>query len=145
MTVPGIMLDIVTAERTVYSKEVNSIIAPGIEGEMGILPHHAPLMTSLQAGELRVSEAGEEFSLAISGGFLEVQPDRVIILADSAERDDEIDLARAEEAKRRAEERLREPVAETDRARAEAALHRSIARLKVGEKRRRRRQGPATM
>ncbi len=138
---PGIMLDIVTAERVVFSEEVDVIVVPGVEGEMGILPHHTPLMTTLQAGELRVRQAGEEFSLAISGGFLEVRPDRVIILADTAERDEEIDLARAEEAKRRAEESLSRLTPEVNLAQAEAALRRSMARLKVAEKRRRRRPG----
>ncbi|MFC2057216.1 F0F1 ATP synthase subunit epsilon [Chloroflexota bacterium] len=139
-------LDIVTAERLVYSEDVDIVIAPGIEGELGILPHHASLMTTLQAGELRVREGEEEFSLAISSGFLEVRPDRVIVLADTAERDEEIDLARAEEAKRRAEEILRQRAPEVDKAQAEAALQRSLARLKVAEKRRRRRgQGPVTM
>ncbi len=142
---PGIMLDIVTAERVVYSKEVNSVVAPGTEGELGILPHHSTLMTTLTGGELRINEGGEEILMAISGGFLEVRPDRIIVLADSAERDDEIDLSRAEEAKLRAEERLSQPATELDKTRAEAALHRSLIRLKVGEKSRRRRQGPATM
>ncbi len=85
---------------------------------------------------------GEEFSLVISGGFLEVRPDRIIVLADAAERAEEIDLARAEEAKRRAQEYLGRPASEIDIAQAEAALVRSLARLKVGEKRRRRSQGP---
>lgn len=140
-----ITLDIVTAERLVYSEEVDIVVAPGVEGQLGILPHHAPLMTTLQAGEMIVRKGGEEFSLAISGGFLEVRPDRIIVLADTAERDDEIDLARAEEAKRRAEERLSQAAVGVDTARAEAALRRSLARLRVAEKRRRRRQGPATM
>ncbi|MFC2020228.1 F0F1 ATP synthase subunit epsilon [Chloroflexota bacterium] len=135
---PGILLDIVTAERVVYSEDVDTVTAPGIEGELGILPNHTPLMTILQAGELKVKQAGEEFSLAISGGFLEVRPDRVIVLADTAERDDEIDLARAEEAKRRAQERLGHSTAEMDMVRAEAALRRSLIRLKVAERRRRR-------
>ena len=140
-----IRLDIVTAERLVYSEEVDTIIAPGIEGQLGILPHHTPLMTILQAGEMMVRKGGEEFFLAISGGFLEVRPDRVIVLADTAERDEEIDLARAEEAKRRAEERLSEHVPETDVGRAEAALRRSLARLRVAEKRRRRSRPPGTL
>ena len=135
----GIRLDIVTAERQVYSDEVDVIVAPGIEGELAILPHHAPLMTTLQAGELRVRQGGEEFSLAVAGGFLEVRPDRVTILADAAERAEEIDVARAEEAKRRAEEQLGRSATEVDIARAEAALRRSLVRIKVGEKRRRRR------
>ena len=137
----GIRLDIVTAERQVYSDEVDVIVAPGIEGELAILPHHTPLMTTLQPGELRVKQDGEEFSLAISGGFLEVRPDRVTILADAAERAEEIDIARAEEAKRRAEEQLGQPATEVDSIiRAEAALRRSLIRIKVGEKRRRRRR-----
>lgn len=134
----GIKVDIVTAERVVYSDEVDIIIAPGIEGQLGILPHHAPLMTVLQPGELRVRKGKEELSLAISGGFLEVRPDRTIILADAAERDDEIDLARAEAAKKRAEEQLRHPTPEVDVSQAEAALRRAFIRIKVGERRRRR-------
>ena len=135
----SIRLDIVTAEGVVYSEDVDVVVAPGIEGQLGILPHHAPLMTTLQEGELRVRKGGDEFSLAISGGFLEVRPDRVIVLADAAERAEEIDLARAEEAKRRAEEQLSRRTPEVDMAQAEAALRRSLTRLKVGEKRRRRR------
>ncbi|MFC2016227.1 F0F1 ATP synthase subunit epsilon [Chloroflexota bacterium] len=134
----SIRLDIVTAERVVYSEEVEVVIAPGVEGQLGILPHHAPLMTTLQVGELLARKGGEEFSMVISGGFLEVRPDRVIVLADVAERAEEIDLARAEEAKRRAEERLSRYAPEVDMARAEAALRRSLIRIKVGEKRRRR-------
>jgi len=136
----SIKLDIVTAERSVFSEEVDVVVAPGIEGQLGILPHHTPLMTTLQAGELRVKKGGEEFSLVISGGFLEVRPDRIIVLADAAERAEEIDLARAEEAKRRAQEYIGRPIPEVDIARAEAALRRSLARLKVGEKRKRRSQ-----
>ena len=135
----GIRLDIVTVERLVYSDEVDVIVAPGIEGELGILPNHAPLMTTLQPGELRIRQGGEEFSMAVTGGFLEVRPDRVTILADAAERAEEIDIARAEEAKRRAEEQLGRELVEVDTARAEAALRRSMIRLKVAEKRRRRR------
>jgi F-type H+-transporting ATPase subunit epsilon len=135
-----IKLDVVTAERAVYSDDVDMVIAPGIEGELGILPHHTPLMTMLQPGELIARKGTEEFSLAVSGGFLEVRPDRVIVLADSAERAEEIDIARAEEAKRRAEQRLEERyVPGVDAARAEAAIRRSMIRLKIVTKRRRRR------
>ena len=134
----GIKLDIVTAERVVYSDEVDVVVAPGVEGQLGILPHHAPLMTTLQAGELRVRKGEEEFFLAISGGFLEVRPDRVIVLADAAERAGEIDIVRAEEAKRRADEQLSRRVPEVDTAQAEAALRRSLIRLKVAERRKRR-------
>jgi len=137
----SIRLDIVTAERVVYSEEVDAVVAPGVEGQLGILPHHTPLMTTLEVGELLVRKGGEEFSMVISGGFLEVRPDRVIVLADAAERAEEIDIARAEEAKRRAEERISRRIPEVDLAQAEAALRRSLVRLKVGEKRRRRRPG----
>ncbi len=135
----GIRLDIVTAEQLVFSEDVDVVIAPGIEGEMAILPRHAPLMTMLQPGELRVRQEGDEFSMAVTGGFLEVRPDRVTVLADAAERAEDIDAARAEEAKRRAEEWLAGRPSETDTARAEAALRRSLIRLRVAEKRRRRR------
>jgi F-type H+-transporting ATPase subunit epsilon len=133
-----IRLEIVTAEQVIYSDEVDIVIAPGVEGELGILPHHAPLMTMLQPGELRFRKEGEEFSLAISGGFLEVRPDKVVILADAAERCEEIDIARAEEAKCRAEERLQLHPPGMDMARAEAALRRSLTRINVAEKMRRR-------
>jgi F-type H+-transporting ATPase subunit epsilon len=138
----SLKLDIVTAERIVYSADVDIVIAPGVAGQLGILPHHAPLMTILQAGELVVRRGGEEESLAISGGFLEVRPDRVIILADSAERADEIDVARAEAARKRAEDRLKERQAvglDESRA-AEAALQRAVARITVADKMKRRRK-----
>ncbi|MBL7124655.1 MAG: F0F1 ATP synthase subunit epsilon [Dehalococcoidales bacterium] len=131
-------LDIVTAERVVFSEDVDVVVAPGVEGQLGILPHHAPLMTMLLPGELRIRRGGEEFSLVISGGFLEVRPDRIIVLADAAERVEEIDIARAEEAKRRAEELLSRHAPEVDTAQAEAALRRSLARLKVVGRRKRK-------
>ncbi len=136
---PSIKLDIVTAERVVYSAEVDAVIAPGAEGQLGILPHHAPLMTMLQAGELVARQGSREDIMAISGGFLEVRPDRVIVLADQAERAEEIDIARAEAAKKRAEERLHDrKAAGLDEARAEASLRRAIIRLSVAEKIKRR-------
>jgi F-type H+-transporting ATPase subunit epsilon len=131
--------EIVTAEQVVYSDEVDVVIAPGIEGELAILPHHAPLMTMLQTGELRVRKEGVEASMFVSGGFLEVRRDKVIVLADVAERAEEIDIALAEEARRRAEESIKLRPAEVDRARAEAALRRSLVRLKIAEKRKKRR------
>lgn len=138
---PSLKLDVVSAERVVYSDDVDAVIAPGVAGQLGILPYHTPLMTTLQVGELLVRKDGEEFILAISGGFLEVRPDRVIVLADAAERAEDIDINRAEEAKQRAEEQLRRRTPGIDVAQAEAALRRSMVRLKVGEKRRRRRGG----
>jgi F-type H+-transporting ATPase subunit epsilon len=131
-------LEIVTAERMIFADDVSAVLAWGVEGQLGILPHHAPLMTMLQSGDLMIRKDKEEEYLAISGGFLEVRPDKVIILADACERVDEIDIARAEEAKRRAQETLKmaAPLA-IDTAAAEAALRRSLARLKVAEKKRR--------
>lgn len=132
-------LELVTAERLVYSDDVDMVIAWGTEGQLSILPHHAPLVTMLQPGELVPKKDGEETYLAVSGGFLEVRPDKVVILADACERAEEIDVARAEEAKRRAGELMEAPSPETDTAAAEAALRRSLVRLKVAEKLRRRR------
>jgi F-type H+-transporting ATPase subunit epsilon len=127
-------LEIVTAERQTFSGEATSIIAPGIEGQLGILPHHAPLMTTLQPGELIIKEDGKELYLAITGGFIEVRPDKVIILADACEHCEEIDVARAEDAKKRAEDTLKSLSTEIDHARAEAALRRSLIRLKVASR-----------
>ena len=136
-------LDVVTPESVICSCEVDAVIAPGVEGQLGILPHHAPLITMLQAGELRVKKGYDETCIAIYGGFLEVRPDRVIILADAAERAEEIDVARAEKAKRRAEQQMTSRVlSEVDRAQAEAALRRSLVQLKVAERKRKRKAGP---
>ena len=140
--VPKLKFEIITAERVVYSDDVDVVIAPGVEGELAVLPHHAPLMTMLQAGELRVKKDGEETSMFVSGGFLEVRQDKVVVLADTAERAEEIDIARAEEAKQRAEQRLELRPADLDHARVEAALRRSMMRLKVAQRRRKREPSP---
>jgi len=133
-------LEIVTAERMVFSGEVNEVVVWGVEGQLGILPHHAPLMTMLQPGDLLMKKDGEEQYLAISGGFLEVRPDKVVILADACERAEEIDIVRAEAAKRRAEETLKVAPSKVDAVAAEAALRRSLSRLKVAERKRRKRE-----
>lgn len=129
-----IKLDIVSAERLVYSDEVDMVIAPGVEGQLGILPHHAHLMTMLEPGELLVKKGGSELCLVVSGGFMEVRPDKITILADTAERAEEIDVTRAEEARRRAAERLQRPTSGIDTERVEAALRHSLARLKAAER-----------
>jgi len=134
-------LEVVTAERMVFADDVDEVVAWGVEGQLGILPHHAPLMTMLQPGDLLIKKDNRDEYLAISGGFLEVRPDKVIILADACERAEEIDIARAEAAKRRAEATLKERPPEVDTTTAEAALRRSLARLKVAEKRRRKPRG----
>jgi F-type H+-transporting ATPase subunit epsilon len=131
-------LEIVTAERMVYSDDVSAVIAWGMEGQLGILPHHAPLMTMLQPGDLMIRKDKEEDYFAISGGFLEVRPDKVIVLADACERADEINVARAEEAKKRAQETMKGAPLTAETAAAEAALRRSLARLKAAERKRRK-------
>jgi len=134
-------LDIVTAEGSVYSGEVNAISAPGIEGELGILSYHAPLLTLLQPGELRIQIKGEEdLYLAVGGGFLEVMSNGVIVLADTVERSDEIDEQRAEEAFKRAEERINNPDEGLDLQRAIASMKRSKIRIDLVRKRRQRRE-----
>jgi len=132
-------VEIVTAEKVVYSEDgVDRVIVPGVEGELGVLPRHAPLLTMIQPGVLRIVKGGEEIEMAITGGFIEVRDNRITILADAAERAEEIDVARAEEARKRAQEVLERRVEEVDTARAEAALRRSLARLRLAERRRRR-------
>ena len=129
-------VEIVTGERVVYEQDdVDMVVAPGIDGTLGILPHHAPLITVLSSGELRVKKGGSEQALVVFGGFLEVTPDRVIVLADTAENVEEIDLARAEEARRRAESSIanRQDVVDIDQAQAE--LRRATLRLRIGQRR----------
>lgn len=131
-------LEIITAERQVFSDDVNTLVAPGVEGELGILPHHAPLITMLKPGEVLIRNNNEETYLFVSGGFLEVRPDKIIILADACERADEIDIERAEAAKHRAEEGLKTPIPEVDVAQTQAALLRALIRLQIAERRRRK-------
>jgi F-type H+-transporting ATPase subunit epsilon len=133
-----IRCEVVSVERLVYEDDVDMVVAPGTEGELGILPHHTSLMTALVPGEIVIHKAGQEdVLLAVGGGFMEVRPDRVTILADSAEKAEEIDIARAEAARRRAAERLAERPVGVDLIRAEYALRRSQVRLKVASRRRR--------
>ncbi|HEY3298814.1 MAG TPA: F0F1 ATP synthase subunit epsilon [Armatimonadota bacterium] len=126
------ILEIVSPERITFKKSVASVTVPGSEGSIGILADHAPIMAELVIGEIRIRDVdGNVTRLATSGGFMEVSQNTVRILADTAERKEDIDLARAEEAKRRAEERLLSQRIDIDRARAEAALKRAIIRLRV--------------
>lgn len=132
-------LEIATAERVVYSEDVEILVAPGMDGQLGILPNHAPLLTALQPGEIRVVREGEESYMAVSGGFLEVMANRVTILADTAERAEEIDIERAEEAMQRAQERIETSVSDMDLQRALASIRRSQARLLAARRRQPRR------
>lgn len=133
-----LQLEIVTQDKRLFSGEVDMIVAPGGEGELGILPHHAPLLTTLKEGVLRVKRGGSEELFSIGGGFMEVQPDRVTVLADAAEKAGDIDVARAEEAKRRAEQLLKDRPAGVDIDAALASLRRAQIRLAVAQKRGRR-------
>jgi len=137
-----IQCDIITQERIVFSGQVDSVNLPGAEGRMGVLPNHSPLLTTLDFGEVYVRREGVEEYFAIGGGFVEIQPDHVTILADSAEQADEIDLDRAERARQAAEEIMRTGVKDDpDRiAAVRASLLRAQARVDVGRRRRRRAQ-----
>lgn len=143
---PKLDVHIVTAEREVFVEDdVDEVVVPGIEGELTVLPEHAPLLTMVKPGVILLRKSGEDIDMAVTGGFIEVRQDRVTILADAAERAEEIDAVRAEEARRRAERLLEEREAEVDLAAAAAALQRALMRLKAVERRRRRsgvRPGP---
>jgi F-type H+-transporting ATPase subunit epsilon len=136
-----LQLDIVTPERQVYSDTVDSVQLPGSEGELGVLPHHAPLVSTLGVGELRFRKDGAEESFAIVGGFLQVRPDKVVVLAETADMASEIDLEKAQEARREAERALETGYHEgADLATARAALQQALLRIRVAE--RRHREGP---
>lgn len=127
-------IEVITPERTVLTQEVVSLVVPAMEGELGIMADHAPLIAELAIGEIWFRDPnGEVTRLATSGGFLEVRENTVRILVDTAERAEEIDVVRAEEARKRAEARLRSREEGVDLARAEAALKRAIVRLKVAK------------
>jgi F-type H+-transporting ATPase subunit epsilon len=129
-------LDIITAEKLVYSDEVSSGVAPGSAGQLGILPNHAPLLTSLKPGELKVLKEGEESIIAVSGGFLEVLRNVVTILADTAERAEDIDFERAEAAMKRAQDKVNSSDSDMDLEKAIQALKRSQARVYVSKRKR---------
>ena len=136
-----IRLEIVTPEKLAYSDDVDTVVLPGSEGELGILPHHAPLLSMLGAGELRVRKGGTEESFAIVGGFVQVRPDKVVVMAETADLAAEIDLERAQEARREAERALEAGFVEpADHALARAARQAAMVRIRVAE--RRHREGP---
>jgi F-type H+-transporting ATPase subunit epsilon len=137
-----LLLEIVTPERLAYSDTVDAVNLPGIEGELGVLPHHAPLVSMLGVGELRIRKGGETEALAIVGGFLQVRPDKVVVMAETADMASEIDLEKAQQARREAEQAL-EGAARADAvdlSAARAALQQALLRIRVAE--RRHREGP---
>jgi F-type H+-transporting ATPase subunit epsilon len=134
-------LEIVTPERLAYSDTVDSVQLTGSEGELGVLPHHAPLVSTLGVGELRIRKGGSEESFAIVGGFLQVRPYKVVVMAETADMASEIDLERAQEARREAERALESGYHEgADLSAARAALQQALLRIRVAE--RRYREGP---
>jgi F-type H+-transporting ATPase subunit epsilon len=126
-----IKLEIITPEAVTYSDDVDMVTLPGIEGEMGIFPNHVPLLTQVVPGEIAVRKGGEEILLAIGEGFAEITGERVAILTDMAIRAEGIDEAAVEEARRRAEERLKEKVGTDEEAVLRASMANSLAQLKV--------------
>src|SRR3989442_380894 len=136
-----LQLEIVTPERLAYSDQVDSVQVPGIEGELGILPHHAPLVSFLGVGELRIRKGGNEELFAIAGGVLQVRPDKVVVMAEMADLASDIDLEKAQEARREAERAVESAYHEgADLAAARAALQQALLRIRVAE--RRHREGP---
>jgi F-type H+-transporting ATPase subunit epsilon len=129
-------LEIVTPDAKVFSEDVEMVTLPGVEGEMGIYPQHVPLLTQIVAGEIIARKGGQDYFLAIGEGFVEVTGDHVAILADMAIRSENIDEAKAEEARRRAEARLAENLNAEDSAMVQAALAHSLAQLKVKRRQR---------
>ena len=136
-----LLLEIVTPERLAYSDTVDAVNLPGIEGELGVLPHHTPLVSMLGLGELRIRKDGEIETFAIAGGFLQVRPDKVVVMAEMADLAAEIDLEKAEQARREAERALEVGFHEgADLAAARASLQVALLRQRVAE--RRHREGP---
>jgi len=129
-----IQLDIVTPERAVLSEAVDELILPGTEGYLGVRPGHAPLLTTLKVGTILIRKGNERSYLAVSWGFVEVLPERVSILAETAERAEEIDTDRAVRAKERAEKRMKSADPDVDFRRAQVALEKALIRIQVASK-----------
>jgi F-type H+-transporting ATPase subunit epsilon len=129
-------LEIVTPEQKVYSDDVDSVVIPGVEGELGVLPQHVPLMTQLLPGELRVIKGGEELRLAVGEGFVEISADKVAVLTDMAIKESEIDEFAAEEAVRRAENAMNDhKLGDEEYATVKASLQKSLAMVRVKRRR----------
>jgi F-type H+-transporting ATPase subunit epsilon len=133
-----LQLEIVTPDKEAYSDEVDAVYCPGIEGEFGVLPHHAPLLSMLGVGELRIQKGGDEEFFAIAGGFVQVRPEKVVVMAELADLSSEIDLEAAEAARHEAERSIQQGFDEpADLARARASMERALLRIRVAERRHR--------
>ena len=128
-------LEVVSPEGRIFTDDVDMVVVPGIEGELGILPHHTPLVTALGTGELRIRQAGTVQFMLISGGFVEVRPDKVVVMAFVAEHSEAIDAAAAAEARRRAESELESVHDPVDLARVRAALQTALMRERIATRR----------
>ncbi len=137
-------LEVLTQEGQVYDDTVDLVLAPAHEGQIGILPGHIGLLTKIKSGELFILKGASITILVVSGGLLDVNKDKVTVMADSAKRADEIDIGKVEAAKARAEEALKQKLSQRDFAIAEADLRRAVLELKVAKKRRRYRPSPTT-
>lgn len=138
-----LQLEIVTPERQAYSDEVDAVYCPGTEGEFGVLPHHAPMLSTLGVGELRIQKGGNEEYFAIAGGFVQVRPDKVMVMAELADLSSEINLEAAEEARNEAERAIQQGFDEpVDLARARVAMERALLRIRVAERRHREGRRP---
>lgn len=130
----SLKLEVVTPEKTVVDEEVEMVLCPGSEGEFGVLPHHVSLLSALKIGPIRYRANGKDELIFVSGGFVDVNGDKCSVLAETAEKAENIDQARAKAARERAEQRLANKEASLDETRAEAALQRAIMRLKIAQK-----------
>ena len=130
----SLKLEIVTPDKLVLSEDVDYVGAPGYEGEFGVLPSHIPFLSALQIGNLYFKKSGKSHFVFVSGGFADVSGDKVTILAESAEKAEDIDIERARKAKERAEQRLAQQKEKIDYIRAQAALHRALARIRAKER-----------
>ncbi|CAM3698591.1 F0F1 ATP synthase subunit epsilon [Cohnella lubricantis] len=124
-------LEVVTPERKVYEEDVSMVVVKGVAGELGILPHHIPLVTPLKIAPIKAKKGNSEEFIAVHGGFMEVRKDKVVILAEAAELGSDIDVSRAQQAKERAEQRLAAKADEVDHKRAELALQRAVTRIQT--------------
>lgn len=129
-----ILLEVITPKKTVFKEEVDVVEAPAIDGLIGILPRHAPLITALKTGVIKVTIDNNKKFISVSEGIMDVKPDQINIVARTAELPEQIDVERAKNAKQRAKERLEKESAKIDHYRAEAALERALARIKAAEK-----------
>ncbi|WP_010279002.1 F0F1 ATP synthase subunit epsilon [Paenibacillus senegalensis] len=127
------LLEIVTPERKIYGEEVDMIVVKGVEGELGILPNHIPMVSPLKIGPVRIKKSGSEELIAVNGGFMEVRKSKVVILAESAEFPSDIDIERARASKERAENRLKN-IGDYDIKRAQLSLQRALNRLEISSK-----------